>query len=134
MPLWTPDGRRIIYMSARSGVPSLYSQAVDGSGVGGATVDWLTTSANPEWPTSIARDGTRLFGLENSPKIAREIFLVHLPDPTRPAVMPSRAQPTVEKLFRGNFAEISPDGRYLAYQSDESGRMEVHATIPAGGQ
>jgi serine/threonine-protein kinase len=29
-------------------------------------------------------------------------------------------------LFRGNFAEISPDGRYLAYQSDESGRMEVH--------
>ena len=33
---------------------------------------------------------------------------------------------SVEGLFRGNFAEISPDGRYLAYQSDESGRMEVH--------
>ena len=30
------------------------------------------------------------------------------------------------KLFRGNFAEISPDGRFLAYQSDESGPFEVH--------
>ena len=126
MPMWTPDGRRIIYMSARSGVPNIYSQAVDGSGVGGSTVDRLTTSTNSQWPTSITRDGTRLFGFENAPKIAREIILVHLTDPTRPAVNPSRAQPPVEGLFRGNFAEISPDGRYLAYQSDESGRMEVH--------
>ena len=90
MPLWTPDGRRIIYMSARSGVPSLYSQAVDGSDVGGGTVDRLTTSANPQWPTSITRDGTRLFGFENGPKIEREIILVHLTDPTRPGINPSR--------------------------------------------
>ena len=67
MPLWTPDGRRIIYMSARTGVPNLYSQAVDGGGV----VDRLTTSANPQWPTSITRDGARLFGFEARPKIAR---------------------------------------------------------------
>ena len=126
MPLWTPDGRRIIYMSARSGVPNLYSQAVDGSGVSGGTVDRLTTSANPQWPTSITRDGTRLFGFVNAPKIVREVILVHLSDPTRSVVDPSRARPPVQGLFRGNFAEISPDGRYLAYQSDESGRMEVH--------
>ena len=65
MPLWTPDGRRIIFMSARAGVLNLYSQAVDGAG----TVDRLTTSANPQWPTSITRDGTRLFGFEIGPKI-----------------------------------------------------------------
>jgi Tol biopolymer transport system component len=46
MPLWTPDGRRIIYMSTRSGLPSLYSQAIDGSGDGGARVDRLTTSVS----------------------------------------------------------------------------------------
>jgi serine/threonine-protein kinase len=126
MPLWTPDGRRIIYMSGRSGLPSLYSQAVDGNVVGGGTVDRLTMSANPQWPTSITRDGTRLFGFENGPKIVREIILVHLTDPTRPGRSPSPAGPPVQGLFRGNFAEISPDGRYLAYQSDESGRMEVH--------
>jgi Tol biopolymer transport system component len=121
MPLWTPDGRRIIFMSARDGGPSLYSQAVDGG-----TVDRLTTSANPQWPTSITRDGTLLFGFENGPKIAREVIVVHLIHPTGPGVSPSRAGPPVQGLFRGNFAEISPDGRYLAYQSDESGRMEVH--------
>ena len=131
MPMWTPDGRRIIYMSARSGVLNIYSQVVDGSGVGGSTVDRLTTSVNPQWPTSITRDGTRLFGFESGPKIAREIILVHLTDPTKPAVAP----PPIEGLFRGNFAEISPDGRYLAYQSDESGRMRgPRATVPAGGQ
>jgi serine/threonine-protein kinase len=121
MPLWTPDGRRIIYMSARTGVPNLYSQAVDGGGV-----DRLTASTNPQWPTSITRDGALLFGFENGPKIVREVILLHLTDPTRTGVSPSQAMPRVQGLFRGNFAEISPDGRYLAYQSDESGRMEVH--------
>jgi len=121
-PLWTPDGRRIIYMSARSGVPNIYSQAVDGGG----TVDRLTTSANPQWPTSITRDGALLFGFDNRPKIVREVILLQLTDPTRTDVSPAQAMPRVQGLFRGNFAEISPDGRYLAYQSDESGRMEVH--------
>jgi len=122
MPVWTPDGRRIIYMSARAGMPSLYSQAVDGGG----TVDRLTTSANPQWPTSITRDGALLFGFQSGPKIVREVILLHLADPTRTGVSSSQAMPPVQNLFRGNFAEISPNGRYVAYQSDESGRMEVH--------
>ena len=54
MSVWTPDGRRIIFESARAGVPNLYRQAADGTG----TVDRLTTSANPQWPTAITPDGT----------------------------------------------------------------------------
>ena len=46
LPLWTPDGRRIIFTSNRTGVFNLYSQAVDGTGA----VDRLTTSANPQYP------------------------------------------------------------------------------------
>ena len=38
----------------------------------------------------------------------------------------STAGPLVQNLFPGAFAEISPDGRYLAYQSDDSGTLEVH--------
>jgi serine/threonine-protein kinase len=121
MPLWTPDGQRIIYMSARTGVPNIYSQAVD---VGG-TVERLTTSANSQWPTSIARGGL-LFGFENGPKFVRKVILLHLTDSTKTGASPSQTLPSVQGLFRGNFAEISPDGHFLAYQSDESGRMEVH--------
>ncbi len=61
MPVWTPDGRRIIFMSDRAGVPNLYSQAADGTG----TVDRLTTSANPQLPTSITPDGTHVAGFES---------------------------------------------------------------------
>ena len=48
-------------MSDRTGVLNLYSQAVDGTG----TVDRLTTSANPQWPTSITPDGTRVVRLRH---------------------------------------------------------------------
>ena len=56
LPLWTRDGRRIIFNSdrVRSGVRNLYSQAADGTG----TVDRLTTSANSQFLASITPDGT----------------------------------------------------------------------------
>ena len=60
MPLWTPDGRRIVFMFDRGGVPNLYSQAADGTG----PVDRLTTSANAQWPTSITPGGRRVVGFQ----------------------------------------------------------------------
>ena len=120
LPLWTPDGRRIIFMSARAGALNLYSQAVDGG-----TVDRLTTSAIPQWPTSITRDGHPLFGFEGGPRYAGRLPGSAV-GPTAVRASPSPAEPLAQTLFEGNFAEISPDGRFLAYQSDESGPFEVH--------
>jgi Tol biopolymer transport system component len=126
MPLWTPDGMRIIFMSTTTGVPNLYTKAVDGSG----TADRLTTSDYPQWPTSISSDGTRLFGFELGPKNTRQVFVIHLTNPANPPTLDSasnlRAALPVQTLFQGNFPELSPDGRYLAYQSHESGLIDVH--------
>ena len=142
-PIWTPDGRGVIFMSDRTGVLNLYSQAADGTG----TVNRLTTSVTPQWPTSITPDGTRVLGFDIEPKRADGVILVPLTSPanrftfdkaqaspgaSRAGIGPSPgagltpAGPVVQNLFPGSFAEISPDGRYLAYVSNESGRLEVY--------
>ena len=59
LPVWTLDSQRIIFMSDRTGVLNLYSQAADFTG----TVVQITTSANTQWPTSITRDGEWIVGL-----------------------------------------------------------------------
>jgi Tol biopolymer transport system component len=120
LPMWTPDSRRIIFMSDREGTLNLYSQAADGSG----TPYRLTTSNYRQWPSSITGDGTRLFGFAAA-TLPLEVILVHLAHP----VASDRAVPgtlTVERLFPGTRPEISRDGRYLAYESVETGRSQVH--------
>src|SRR5262249_20087228 len=55
-PVWTPDGRRIIFNSDRSGSWNLYWQAADNTGI----AERLTTSANIQIPSSMSPDGSRL--------------------------------------------------------------------------
>jgi eukaryotic-like serine/threonine-protein kinase len=117
LPLWTPDGRRIIFMSDRMGALNLYSQAADGSG----PPERLTTSNDQQWPSSITLDGTRLFGFA----AGAHVILAQLANP----VPGDRTVPgtlTTERLFSGSRPEISPNGRYLAYESVESDRRQVH--------
>ena len=129
MSVWTPDGRQIIFESGRTGMPSVYKQAADGTG----TVDRLSTSATPQWPTSITPDGTWLAGFDLLPRTVPNIVFLPL---TRAVVRPSSnpapgvsqspVEPLAETRFKGAMADFSPNGRYLAYQSDESGRSEIY--------
>jgi serine/threonine protein kinase/Tol biopolymer transport system component len=140
LPLWTRDGRRIIFNSERtlSGVRNLYSQAADGTG----TVDRLTTSANTQFAMSITRDGTRVVAFENvsrtmstraAPGYRYRVVLLPLTSPAgRPGTGPSPTasasgvEHSDQSLFDGTWPELSPDGRYLAYTLTESGRREIY--------
>ena len=129
LSVWTPDSRQIIFESGRTGMPSVYKQAADGTG----TVDQLSTSATPQWPASITPDGTWLAGSDLLPKTVFNIIFLPM---TRPAVRPrpnpaqgisqSPVEPLAETRFKGSSADFSPNGRYLAYQSEESGRSEIY--------
>ena len=137
MAVWTPDNRQIIFESRRTGIPGVYKQAADGGG----TVDRLSTSATPQWPTSITPDGTWLSGFEQVPRTGPNIFFLPLtralgrpgfkPAPLdqargRPGVSQSPVEPLAETRFKGGMADFSPNGRYFAYQSEESGRSEIY--------
>jgi serine/threonine-protein kinase len=138
MAVWTPDGRQIIFESGRTGASSVFKQAADGAG----TVDRLSPGATPQWSTSITPDGTWVAGFDLLPRAVSTnvIFLPVTRAVTRPSsdpapldralgtpgVSPSPAQPLAETKFKGSMADFSPNGRFVAYQSEESGRSEIY--------
>jgi eukaryotic-like serine/threonine-protein kinase len=124
-PVWTPDGKRIIWSSTRGGGnPNLYSQAADGTGAASR----LTTNLGAQFATSVSADGTRvaLFGATGTlDAIAQRPQLVI-------SLLTMDGSATAETRWliasRGaqSNAEISPDGRWIAYQSDESGEVQIY--------
>ncbi len=130
-PVWTSDGKRVIWTSSRSGGnPNLHWQAADGSGV----VERLGNSATVQFPTSISPDGTRLmiFGGNSrtgagalAPTVNLEVFPMDA-SATPPGAGPRRAEPILQSAAAKGNGEIAPDGRWLAYQSNESGQFQIY--------
>jgi serine/threonine-protein kinase len=115
-PVWTPDGRRIVFMSVRAGVPNLFWQAADGTG----TVDRLTESPNLQIPSSVSRHGDVLLLNDSDPRADTDLLLLPLTS------SPRAPQPLIRTMAAEANGEISPDRRWLAYQSNESGREEIY--------
>jgi Tol biopolymer transport system component len=111
---WSPDGQRIAFRSDREGIQNLFWQASDGSGA----VERLTTGDYPHSPNSFSRDGRLLAFVEQTPETARDIWVLNLAD--------RKAQPFLRTSYEETAPQFSPDGKWLAYSSDESGRREIY--------
>ena len=116
-PVWTPDGRRVIFSSVRGGgVPNVYWQAADGTG----TVERLTTSTNPQFAAySMSPDAMHLLFVEVGSKTNLDIHDLSFGNQRS-------SQPLIQTSFSESNADISPDGRWVVYQSNESGQDQIY--------
>jgi eukaryotic-like serine/threonine-protein kinase len=113
--IWTPDGRRITYGSAAGGVENLFWRASDGSG----SAERLTTSEFQHSASSWSPDGRTLLFMELNSSTGYDVMALST-DGNR------RIHPVLQTRFNEQYAEFSPDGRWIAYVSNESGQNEVY--------
>ena len=114
-PVWTLDGQRLIFASQRDGgIYNLWSQAADGTG----DAERLTTSANTQAPTGLSPDGHEVVFFELTTTRQFDILRIALPG--------KQASSLLETAFSELNGVVSPDGRWLAFQSNGSGRSEIY--------
>jgi serine/threonine protein kinase/Tol biopolymer transport system component len=111
VPVWTPDGKRIAFNSASN---SILWQLADGSG----GPERLTTGEYLRAPSSWSPDGQLLAFFEVNPVTQRDIWVLQMRD--------RKVQPFLRTQFDEAVPRFSPDGHWLAYISNESGRYEVY--------
>ena len=114
-PVWTPDGHRLIFSSQSTSAGNLFSQAADGAG----RAEQLTEGPNLQTPTGISPDGRTLIFTETFPKTGADVMQLDL-NGTR------RVSPLVQSEFTERNGIVSPNGQWLAYESNEnSSRFEI---------
>lgn len=125
LPEWMPDGRRVAYvkwLGASSDRMGLFRIAADGSGV----PETLLVRQNSTWEAQFTADGRRMAFRETHPQTSRDIWVA-------PTDSPQAATPLLRTPFNERSIALSPDGRWLAYVSNETGTDEVYVRRPQEG-
>jgi Tol biopolymer transport system component len=132
-PVWTPDGKHIVFSSDRHGGPqNLYWMRSDGA----SPAVRLTESENHQIAGSFSPDGKRLAFSENETQtqVRRHLWTLTLDDVASDHPKAGKPEPFLQTAFSENWPMISPDGRWLAYMSEESGSSEIYVrTFPGPG-
>jgi serine/threonine protein kinase/Tol biopolymer transport system component len=123
-PVWSPDGKWIAYNSDRNGRANLYRKPSDGSGA----EELLLTDEQTALPNDWSRDGKYLL-YSRGPVGNQEIWALPLEGERKPRLVVTRTG----NLFSSG-GHLSPDGRWIAYVSNESGTPEVFVVAFRGGQ
>jgi dipeptidyl aminopeptidase/acylaminoacyl peptidase len=114
-PQWSPDNRRIIFTSKAKGPGDLLIK--DASGTKDA--EPLIVNGEEKYVSDWSRDGRYILFVSRSPGQPWDISALPMQGEPKPF-------PVVKTTFSEMWATFSPDGRYIAYQSNESGRAEVY--------
>jgi eukaryotic-like serine/threonine-protein kinase len=117
-PLWTRDGKGIIFSSNRGGMFNLWRQATDGTG----EPEQLTKSSGPQFATGITPDGTAVVFFESKSAPVRDLNVLQLALDETHRVTPLLMQEKVHETE----ATVSPNGQWLAYESTLTGSKEIY--------
>jgi serine/threonine-protein kinase len=114
-PTWTPDGRRIAFRSNRAGAVNMFWQLANGSG----GLERLGAGVGNNLQPSSFSPNSQLLAFRDLDAITgSDIWVLRLSD--------QKVQPFLRTQFNEGGARFSPDGHWLAYSSDESGRAEIY--------
>jgi hypothetical protein len=120
---WSPDGSRIVFASNRKGHFDLYQKSASGVG----SEELLLESNLDKYPTSWSSDGRFLLYASLDPKTKLDLWILPLGGDQKPF-------PFSQTEFVERHGQFSPDGRWIAYTSDESGASEIYvAPFPGPG-
>ncbi len=124
-PTWSADGRWVSFAGKGDTGPfNLFRRPADGSG----PAERLVASRRHQYPEAFTPDGRTLVYTEGHPETGFDLWTLDL------ATRPPRAAPLLRTAANELFAAVSPDGRWLAYTSDISGRWDVYVqALPGGG-
>jgi len=114
MPVWSPDGSRIAYWSNQRGVYDIYCKPVKWNG----KEELLFQSSLAKYPTDWTRDGKYILFGALGEGTGSDVWALSLPS--------KQAGPLIQTIHAEGYASVSPDGRWLAYQSDETGANEIY--------
>jgi len=121
-PLWSPDAKRIVWTSYRTGNWSLYEKAASGGG----SEEVILASPEEKVPDDWSSDAQFIVYESFSSKTKWDLWLLRASD--------RNASPLLQSEFNERQAQLSPDGKYIAYTSDKSGSAAVYVqTFPFSG-
>jgi serine/threonine protein kinase/Tol biopolymer transport system component len=123
LPIWSPDGAKIVFVSDRSGFGNLYEKPTSGA----ANEDEILKTDERKWPSDWSRDGQYIAFVSSGPKTRLDLWVLPLFGDKKPISF-------LQTSFNEDGPRFSPDGHFIAYYSDDSGPYEVYVQpFPASG-
>ena len=114
-PIWSPDGSRIVWGSNREGLPNLYQKAASGAGQDELLLRSTYQKSALDW----SADGRFILYQESTPQTNNDLWVLPLAGGGKP-------WPWLTTPFMESNGQFSPDGKWIAYSSNESGRDEIY--------